>query len=87
MTLAGRAVAVVLMITGIALFGVVAAAIASYFVEQDQGREVDARVDEVLTVLHRIVARLDEIERRPAGPAGAVLADPALNGEPPARAE
>jgi voltage-gated potassium channel len=86
-TLAGRAVAVVLMITGIGLFGVVAAAIASYFVEQDAGREADARVDEVLTVLHRIEARLDEIERRPAGPAEAVLADPALNGEPPARAE
>lgn len=64
-TLAGRAVAVVLMITGIGLFGVVAAAIASYFVEQDAGREVEARVDEVLTVLHRIEARLDEIERRP----------------------
>jgi voltage-gated potassium channel len=86
-TLAGRAVAVVLMITGIGLFGVVAAAIASYFVEQDAGREADARVDEVLTVLHRIEARLDEIERRPAGPAEAGLADPALNGEPPARAE
>jgi voltage-gated potassium channel len=86
-TLAGRAVAVVLMITGIGLFGVVAAAIASYFVEQDAGREADARVDEVLTVLHRIEARLDEIERRPAGPAEAVLADPALNSEPPARAE
>jgi hypothetical protein len=43
-------------------------AIASYFVEQDQDRRVEARVDEVLTVLHRIEARLDEIERRP--PAG-----------------
>ena len=40
-TVAGRAVAVVLMITGIALFGVVAASIASYFVEQDQDRRVD----------------------------------------------
>ena len=86
-TIAGRAVAVVLMITGIALFGVVAAAIASYFVEQDEDRRAEARVDEVLSVLHRIEARLDEIERRPAGPAGAVLADPALNGEPPAPAE
>jgi voltage-gated potassium channel len=64
-TIAGRAVAVVLMITGIALFGVVAAAIASYFVEQDAGRRVEARVDEVLEVLHRVEARLDEIERRP----------------------
>jgi hypothetical protein len=37
-------------------------------VEQDTGRRVEARVDEVLTVLHRIEARLDAIERRqPAG--------------------
>jgi len=49
---AGRAVAVVLMITGIALFGVVAASIASYFVEQDTDRRVEARMDEILTVLH-----------------------------------
>src|ERR1700729_4630439 len=77
-TVAGRAVAVVLMITGIALFGVVAAAIASYFVEQDAGREADARVDEVLTVLHRIEARLDEIEARPSP-----LAEPGPNGASP----
>jgi voltage-gated potassium channel len=88
-TLAGRAVAVVLMITGIGLFGVVAAAIASYFVEQDAGREADARVDEVLTVLHRIEARLDAIEARPSplaepGPNGASLtsAVPAESVEP-----
>jgi voltage-gated potassium channel len=63
---AGRAVAVVLMITGIALFGVVAASIASYFVEQDTDRRVEERMDEILTVLHRLEARLDASERRPA---------------------
>jgi voltage-gated potassium channel len=65
-TVAGRAVAVVLMITGIALFGVVAASIASYFVEQDQDRRVESRMDEILTVLNRLEARLDAAERRPA---------------------
>jgi voltage-gated potassium channel len=64
-TAAGRAVAVVLMITGIALFGVVAASIASYFVEQDTDRKVEARMDEILTVLHRLEARLDAAEHGP----------------------
>jgi voltage-gated potassium channel len=80
-TIAGRAVAVVLMITGIALFGVVAAAIASYFVEQDAGRQVEARADEVLMVLQRIEARLDAIEARPSP-----LAEPGPNGASPTSA-
>jgi voltage-gated potassium channel len=69
-TVAGRAVAVVLMITGIALFGVVAASIASYFVEQDQDRRVESRMDEILTALSRLEARLDAAERRPAATPG-----------------
>jgi voltage-gated potassium channel len=64
-TAPGRAVAVVLMITGIALFGVVTASIASYFVEQDKDRRVEERMDEILTVLHRLEARLDAAERGP----------------------
>jgi voltage-gated potassium channel len=64
-TAPGRAVAVVLMITGIALFGVVTASIASYFVEQDQDRRVEARMDEMLSVLHRLEARLDAAEPGP----------------------
>jgi voltage-gated potassium channel len=87
-TVAGRAVAVVLMITGIALFGVVAASIASYFVEQDQDRRVDSRMDEILTVLNRLEARLDAAERRPAatpdGAPGGPPACPAVPGSPEA---
>jgi voltage-gated potassium channel len=71
-TAAGRAVAVVLMITGIALFGVVAASIASYFVEQDSDRRIDERMDEILAVLHRLEARLDAAELGSAPAAGAV---------------
>jgi voltage-gated potassium channel len=62
-TTAGRAVAVVLMVTGIALFGVVTASIAAYFVERDADRRVDERLTEVLAVLHRVEARLAEAER------------------------
>jgi voltage-gated potassium channel len=70
-TVAGRAVAVVLMVTGIALFGVVTASIASYFVELDQDRRVEERLGEVLAVLHRLEARLDAAERQPSPPAPA----------------
>jgi voltage-gated potassium channel len=87
-TAAGRAVAVVLMITGIALFGVVTASIASYFVEQDQDRRVEARMDEILAVLHRLEVRLDAAERGDAagpGPgAEPVLAPPAAQTVPTA---
>ena len=55
------------MITGIALFGVVAASIASYFVEQDTDHRVEERMDEILTVLHRLEARLDAADRWSAG--------------------
>jgi voltage-gated potassium channel len=81
-TVAGRVVAVILMITGIALFGVVAASIASYFVEQDQDRRVEARMDEILAALHRLEARLDAAEHHSAAtlsapPAPPVPLDPA----------
>ena len=81
-TAAGRGVAVVLMITGIALFGVVTASIASYFVEQDQDRRVEERLGEVLAVLHRMEARLDALER-PGSPVASASADPA-DGQAPA---
>jgi voltage-gated potassium channel len=60
----GRGVAVMLMIAGIALFGVVTASVAAYFVEQSTDQEVTSRLD-------RILERLDELERRlPASPGG-----------------
>jgi voltage-gated potassium channel len=54
-TAAGRGVAAVLMLIGIGLFGLLAASLASFFIEQD--RERDDRLDEVLE-------RLERIERR-----------------------
>jgi voltage-gated potassium channel len=55
-TAGGRAVAVILMIGGIALLGVITAAIAAYFVEQNRGR-AEASNPEV-----EILARLKAIE-------------------------
>jgi voltage-gated potassium channel len=56
MSAAGRGVAVVLMVSGIALFGVITASIAAYFVEHK------AEQDDVAGRLDRILERLDAIE-------------------------
>ena len=60
-TPAGRGIAAFLMLSGIALFGVLTANIAAFFVEQDQEDDpVVAKVDEILR-------RLERIEERVAG--------------------
>jgi voltage-gated potassium channel len=53
---AGRGVAVVLMVSGIALFGVITASIAAYFVEQK------AEKDDLASRMDLILERLDVIE-------------------------
>jgi voltage-gated potassium channel len=58
MSPAGRGVAVVLMIAGIAMFGVITATIAAYFVEQKAEEDVADRLDQVVQRLDRIEARL-----------------------------
>ena len=50
----GRAVAVVLMIAGIAMFGVITATIAAYFVEQKAEEDVASRLDQIMERLDRI---------------------------------
>jgi voltage-gated potassium channel len=57
MSPAGRGVAVVLMIAGIAMFGVITATIAAYFVEQKAEEDLAGRLD-------RILKRLDTLEER-----------------------
>jgi voltage-gated potassium channel len=56
----GRGVAVVLMLVGVGLFGLLAASLASFFVERDQERNEPATAHDVREVLKR----LDRIERR-----------------------
>jgi voltage-gated potassium channel len=63
---AGRGVAVVLMVSGIALFGIITASIAAYFVEQktehEQG-DLASRMDLILERLETIESRLPMDER------------------------
>ena len=54
----GRAVAVVLMIAGIAMFGVITATIATYFMEQQAEEDVASRLDQIMERLDRIDAGL-----------------------------
>jgi voltage-gated potassium channel len=63
---AGRGVAVVLMVSGIALFGVITASIAAYFVEQKTEQDdVASRLDRILERLDTIESRLPVDEREP----------------------
>ena len=58
MSPAGRGVAVVLMVAGIAMFGVITASIAAYFVEQKADEDVAGRLDQIMERLDRIETRL-----------------------------
>jgi voltage-gated potassium channel len=69
MSPAGRGVAVVLMVSGIALFGIITASIAAYFVEQkgeQQDKDLTAQLDQVLERLQAIEAKLPVGEQEPA---------------------
>lgn len=64
----GRVVAVLLMLVGIALLGVVTATVAAWFVSRlDQVREADERTEatlaDVLAELREVRARLDRLDR------------------------
>jgi voltage-gated potassium channel len=67
MSTAGRGVAVVLMIAGIAMFGVITATIAAYFVEQKAEEDLAGRLDQIMERLERIEGKLqsDEQVERP----------------------
>jgi voltage-gated potassium channel len=55
-TAAGRGVAVVLMVAGIALFGVITATIAAYFVERDREGEPDKTEEQLESINARLAA-------------------------------
>jgi voltage-gated potassium channel len=66
MSPAGRGVAVVLMVAGIAIFGVITASIAAYFVEQKAEEDLAGRMDQIMERLECIESRLtneDEPQR------------------------
>lgn len=59
-TAAGRAVAVVLMLRGVGLFGLLAASLASFLVHRDEEVSDDSSHKEIIERLERIERRLDE---------------------------
>lgn len=76
---AGRGIAVVLMFIGVGIFGLLAASLASFFIERDleQGqqeeeREADSRLDDISARLERIERLLSTAEssESPANPPG-----------------
>jgi voltage-gated potassium channel len=69
-TAAGRGIAIVLMLLGISLFGVLAASLAAYFVEQDARSEAESRLTDIQTRLGRIEQALrggEDGESKPGG--------------------
>jgi voltage-gated potassium channel len=58
MSPAGRGVAVVLMVAGIAMFGIVTASIAAYFVEQRAEQDLAGRLDQIIERLDRLEDQL-----------------------------
>jgi voltage-gated potassium channel len=65
MSPAGRGIAVVLMIAGIAMFGVITASIAAYFVEQKAEEDLAGRLDQIMERLDRIETRLINQDEQP----------------------
>jgi voltage-gated potassium channel len=65
MSSAGRGVAVVLMIAGIAMFGVITASIAAYFVEQKAEEDLAGRLDQIMERLDGIETRLTNQDEQP----------------------
>ena len=69
-TLEGRAIAAVLMVVGIALLGLITAAVATWFVKHsaEQAGQDDDDDDPTITTLALIAERLDRLEQRRPGP-------------------
>jgi voltage-gated potassium channel len=66
---AGRAVAVVLMIFGVGIFGLLAASLASFFLGRERESEIDPKIDEVLARLAAIERSIESLRgsQRPDG--------------------
>ena len=69
-TLEGRLVAVVLMITGIGVIGIFTATVASLFFEQEaeaDSSQIEARLAAVEAKLDRLLAQTEAVRGEPAG--------------------
>lgn len=65
-TAAGRSIAVFLMLVGIGLFGVLAARVAAFFVEEEQRENEDPRLDAIAERLERIERQLAQGQEQTA---------------------
>ena len=65
MSPAGSGIAVLLMVAGIAMFGVITASIAAYFVEQKAEEDLAGRLDQIMERLDRIETRLPNEDGQP----------------------
>lgn len=77
----GRGVAVILMLVGIGLIGVLTATVASYFVEEKSDQEkadLNERLDRIETMLTQLMARTDNV-----GPGGLVALVESGDGNEP----
>jgi voltage-gated potassium channel len=68
---AGRGIAVVLMLIGVGIFGLLAASLASFFIEQDLKPD-ERKEGESDTQLTEIATRLERIERQLASPGSSI---------------
>jgi voltage-gated potassium channel len=59
-TAVGRAFAAILMFVGVGIFGLLAASLASFLIERDEGLAEDSKHTEIIERLERIERRLDE---------------------------
>jgi voltage-gated potassium channel len=71
---AGRGIAVVLMLIGVGIFGLLAASLASFFIERDLKPD-ERKEGESDTQLAEIAARLERIERLLASPGSSIPRD------------
>lgn len=89
-TLAGRVVAGIIMVAGIACFGMITATVTTYFFErvhgdlEAEGARVEAKEDVLLATLLDIQARLERLERQlPASPEAPATVLASLRGDGP----
>lgn len=66
-TAGGRGIAIVLMLLGISIFGVLAASLAAYFVEQDASSGTENRLTDIQLRLGRIEESLRDAANRETG--------------------
>jgi voltage-gated potassium channel len=81
-TAAGRAIGAGVMILGIGLFGLLAASLASFFVEKDLEKEIDPQIAEMNDRLGRIERLLEGLHQEEAGSHRKTVTAQGLTDEP-----